>query len=419
MSSAQDKESLVAENELLRKEIERMRLLLQRQERPQACDSDSIQEQTFKAVSSDLPEQKDANEQGEGCEQGSFPPATVVRAFSPPQPLPTWTWSWQQLDGSWQEYDPSICNLIEQAFQGGQRAVCPSHNSVIVFGDMEEQFVEDGEGADEENRFHSKPVKRHQSFGRAPVLLALRTRNLGYKEASLRARTEALILHDKSNSTDANSIAEVGIGCSLGHDPLSGNIFIAHIRTDSAAALSGKLAAGDVLVKIDGERVTRMEDASLLIGPVGSVVEVELMYGETTVSVSVVRKSYASISPMYTFLNDLEHPEKRYKFDIGVEVDLIGGKSRSVLDESAGRRSDHHGQRRGELASAPDDVEQIDGCDVVNEVVTLEGVRQVNLKEGLGREGGEGKEGTGEGRGAEEEREGEGWGEERESERVG
>ncbi|EKX46647.1 hypothetical protein GUITHDRAFT_107431 [Guillardia theta CCMP2712] len=351
MSSERDKESLEAENERLRREIERMRMLLQRQEKPDLSESDlgSLGEQSSTSLASSLPEQKGANE----AIEDSVPASTLL------------------LDGSWQEYDPEICMLIEQAYQGGQRAVCPSHNTVLVFGDMEEQSVEDGEGKVGVQPLYSKPVKRHRSFGRSPVLLALRRRNLVYKEASLRARTEALILHDKSNSADAESMAEVGIGCSLGHDPLSGNIFIAHIRTDSAAALSGRLAAGDVLVSIDGERVTKMEDASLLIGPVGSVVEVEVRYDEKVERVSVVRKSYAPNLPMHTFMRDLEQAEQRYRFDVGVEVDLVGGIPMIVRIREGSPAACSTSLMEG------DQIMMIDDCDVINDVVPLESIVQM------------------------------------------
>jgi len=90
----------------------------------------------------------------------------------------------------------------------------------------------------------------------------------------------------------------VGIGCCLEHDPLLGVVFISSVRPGGAAALSGKVAVGDVLVKVDGTAVSSLEDAAeLLVGPDGSLVVLELLWRGKTASVALVRQQTLVLPP--------------------------------------------------------------------------------------------------------------------------
>lgn len=40
------------------------------------------------------------------------------------------TWSWMESKGVWREYDPDICDVVEQAFVKGQSTVCASQDHV-------------------------------------------------------------------------------------------------------------------------------------------------------------------------------------------------------------------------------------------------------------------------------------------------
>jgi hypothetical protein len=41
-----------------------------------------------------------------------------------------YTWSWMECKGLWREYDPEICDIVEQAFVKGQNTVCASQDHV-------------------------------------------------------------------------------------------------------------------------------------------------------------------------------------------------------------------------------------------------------------------------------------------------
>jgi hypothetical protein len=146
------------------------------------------------------------------------------------------TWSWQTEEGVWREYEPDVCELVEQAFQMGQKAVCPSQQHVIVFHEMEQRLVEDAPPrpavspsdkssakSRETTSSHSaskraaaakglaaaqnltsshrqdalptgaqlaRPVRRHMSCGRAEALVALRARNAHLRDGWWRAQQQ-------------------------------------------------------------------------------------------------------------------------------------------------------------------------------------------------------------------------------------
>ncbi len=41
-----------------------------------------------------------------------------------------YTWSWMESKGLWKEYEPEICDIVEQAFVKGQNTVCASQDHV-------------------------------------------------------------------------------------------------------------------------------------------------------------------------------------------------------------------------------------------------------------------------------------------------
>ena len=328
-------------------------------------------------------------------------------------------WSWQTEEGVWREYDPAVCDMIEQAFQMGQKAVCASQQLVIVFHEMEQRLVEDSppqhlvstpgkSSATSANKSNSpsaskkqeamaalglatpsqpastsaaqlaRPVRRHASCGRAEVLVALRERNAELRDGWWRAQQEqqklqqvaqaewgsaarshalrascpsaaATRLHPAgvgkgglSKSSQGLGIGDggglVGIGCCLEHDPLLGVVFISSVRPGGAAALSGKVAVGDVLVTVDGTAVLSLEDAAeLLVGPDGSLVVLELLWRGKTACVAMVRQQTIVLPPR----DDHPAPETgsegiadagveadappQWRVSIGAEIDFVRG----------------------------------------------------------------------------------------------
>lgn len=65
-------------------------------------------------------------------------------------------------------------------------------------------------------------------------------------------------------TSEAGSI-EAGIGCSLASDPMLGPVYVASLHPGGAAALSGLVASGDELLKIDDMPVKEIEVCSLLM----------------------------------------------------------------------------------------------------------------------------------------------------------
>jgi hypothetical protein len=138
-------------------------------------------------------------------------------------------------------------------------------------------------------RVLSRPVRRHTSHGRAEALIQLRERNAKLREGAWRSQLQhqhqsyqqqrhaqlgsVARLHAASTATSALSAAAasaaaaaaaqsprglpggggeqgdglVGIGCCLEYDPLLGVVFISSVRPGGSAALSGKVAVGDVV----------------------------------------------------------------------------------------------------------------------------------------------------------------------------
>jgi hypothetical protein len=61
-----------------------------------------------------------------GGSDGQRPARDSVAATRRASTISEKTWSWQTEEGVWKEYEPEVCELVEQAFQMGQKAVCPS-----------------------------------------------------------------------------------------------------------------------------------------------------------------------------------------------------------------------------------------------------------------------------------------------------
>ena len=180
-------------------------------------------------------------------------------------------------------------------------------------------------------RVLSRPVRRHTSHGRAEALILLRERNAKLREGAWRSQLQhqsyqqqrhaelgsVARLHAASTATSALSAAAasaaaaaaaqsprglpggggeqgeglVGIGCCLEYDPLLGVVFISSVRPGGSAALSGKVAVGDVIVKVDSTKVTCLEDAAdHLVGPAGSLVLLSLLWRGRTATVALVRQ---------------------------------------------------------------------------------------------------------------------------------
>ena len=82
----------------------------------------------------------------------------------------------------------------------------------------------------------------------------------------------------------------MGIGCCLEYDALLGVVFISSVRPGGPAALSGKVAVGDVIVKVDGTPVDCLQDAAdLLVGPAGSLVLLSLLWRSAKVRARATR----------------------------------------------------------------------------------------------------------------------------------
>lgn len=355
-------------------------------------------------------------------------------------------WSWQNEEGVWKEYEPAVCDLVEQAFQMGQKAVCPSQQHVIVFHEMEQRLVDDlppqhPSSAPEKstarpgkNSFHAsstckktlaarglashtqapasrhsaaqlaRPVRRHASCGRAEALVALRARNAELRDGWWRAQQEqqkmqqeaqaehgrAGRLHAHASWSSAAATASqptavgnpadtrqglrigdggglVGIGCCLEHDPLLGVVFISSVRPGGAAALSGKVAVGDVLVKVDGTAVASLEDAAdLLVGPEGSLVILELLWRGKVATVALVRQ-HTLVLPTrsrggtgaYADAEGSGSPRaeavSQWRIGIGVDVDFVKGVPTIVSLAEGGAAASSQGLQEG------DEVVAIDG----------------------------------------------------------
>ncbi|KAJ1475922.1 hypothetical protein T484DRAFT_1826557 [Baffinella frigidus] len=201
-------------------------------------------------------------------------------AHSVPYGEEEYTWSWLTVTGTWREYEPRVCEVVEQAFQTGQKQarVCSSESTVVYFHDMEQRDVlTDSPGM-------PRPVRRHRSFCRSSALEQLRRRNKALREAKRKAqveersRIEATLAtaHRPDTSSDDK---ECSIGCRMGFNSLTGEVYVAHMEPRGAAGLSGSVALGDVLVSIDSVPVASVEDAATrLLGRAATVVTLALAY---------------------------------------------------------------------------------------------------------------------------------------------
>ena len=70
-----------------------------------------------------------------------------------------------------------------------------------------------------------------------------------------------------------------------------GVVFVSSIRPGGSAALSGRVAVGDVILQVNDREVASLEDAAeLLVGPAGSLVTLQLLWRGQTARVALVRQ---------------------------------------------------------------------------------------------------------------------------------
>ena len=85
----------------------------------------------------------------------------------------------------------------------------------------------------------------------------------------------AILRASESDQLENDGGLKIGIGCSL--SIVSGRIQITAVKPDGGAAASGVVRAGDVLVSLNGIRVTSEAQAKeLILGPFGTSLEAEL-----------------------------------------------------------------------------------------------------------------------------------------------
>ena len=183
----------------------------------------------------------------------------------------------------------------------------------------------------------------------------------------------------------------VGIGCCLEYDALLGVVLISSVRPGGPAALSGKVAVGDVIVKVDGTPVACLQDAAdLLVGPAGSLVLLSLLWRGRTATVALVRQhtlvlpareAAAPVSSGHVGAGGGSEPEAvsgregteaggsegagrdgeggYCGVDIGAEVDFVKGVPTLLSLNAGGAAASSQGLQEG------DEILEIDGEDPV------------------------------------------------------
>lgn len=235
------------------------------------------------------------------------------------------------MTGTWREYEPSVSEVIEQAFLRGQQQVCSSECHVVYFHDMEQRDVlTDSPGV-------PRPVRRHRSFLRASALELLRRRNRRLREARRqaqaeeRARIEARLAAAPAESPagvrhgDEGSL-QCGVGCRLSSNPLTGEVYVAQMDAAGPAALSGKVALGDVVLSVDAVAVSDPADAAeRLLGAAATVVGVVLACGAQTAPPTTERVALLRQPPAGPG-SGAGGAASGGKADCGVDLALRGGE---------------------------------------------------------------------------------------------
>ena len=145
------------------------------------------------------------------------------------------------------------------------------------------------------------------------------------------------------------------IGICLEYDCLLGLVFVSSIRPGGSAALSGKIAVGDVIVDVDGKTVSSLEDAAdVLVGPCGSLVVLKLLWRGKTAHVALVRQ-HTLILPQRQQLSGADAAGIRggkWGVDIGAQVDFVKGLPTITEMREGGAAASSQGLQHGDVILA-------------------------------------------------------------------
>ena len=243
----------------------------------------------------------------------------------------------------------------------------------------------------------ARPVRRHPSCGRAEALILLRERNASLRDGVWRAQLQQQLLreqfqaelgsaarrhailhatHASSSAAAAAAAATVAakaraagvagqispraaqgingggggedelatIGICLEHDALLGVVFVSSIRPGGSAALSGRVAVGDVILQVNDREVASLEDAAeLLVGPAGSLVTLQLLWRGQTARVALVRQHTLVVAA-----------GDGGQGDIGADIDLRMGLLTLIGLEEGGAAAASQGLLEGDVLVALD-----------------------------------------------------------------
>ena len=111
------------------------------------------------------------------------------------------------------------------------------------------------------------------------------------------AQSDSMQSMQPSLSRSVSGSVRCGVGLKLVQPDRSGNVSIEKIQKDSAADVSGRLKVGDIVLKVDGQKITAMEQAKdLLIGQEGSAVALEIARSDGGIRIFEVVLSRKNLS---------------------------------------------------------------------------------------------------------------------------